>query len=140
MSTSTVPWFPLGADPLGRDVFSRIADGSRRSLSVALAAVMLSLTVGGIAGAVAGYAGGLADRIIATIADFVVILPDGLRPRDAARGPTSGHDPIRGVLDDGGRAGGGVMAAAGARSARDRCGRATALVRRSWRTRRGPAR
>ena len=75
VSTSSIPWFPLGADPLGRDVFSRIADGSRRSLAVALAAVILSLAVGGAAGALAGYAGGLADRIITAVADFVVILP-----------------------------------------------------------------
>jgi peptide/nickel transport system permease protein len=75
VSTSSVPWFPLGADPLGRDVFSRIADGGRRSLAVALAAVLLAIAMGGIAGAAAGYAGGVADRIIMAIADFVVILP-----------------------------------------------------------------
>lgn len=74
-STATSAWFPLGADPLGRDVFSRIAYGARLSLAVALTAAVLALGVGALAGAIAGYAGGLADRFITTLADFVVILP-----------------------------------------------------------------
>lgn len=74
-STASGAWFPLGADPLGRDVFSRIAYGARLSLAVALTASVLALGVGALAGAFAGYAGGLADRIITTLADFVVILP-----------------------------------------------------------------
>ena len=74
-STATGAWFPLGADPLGRDVFSRIVYGARWSLAVALGAVLLALSVGALAGAVAGYAGGLTDRIIMTVADFLVILP-----------------------------------------------------------------
>ena len=74
-STATGAWFPLGADPLGRDVFSRVVYGARRSLAVALLAVVLALGIGALAGAVAGYAGGLADRIIMTLADFLVILP-----------------------------------------------------------------
>lgn len=68
-------WFPLGADPLGRDVFSRLAHGARLSLSVAATATLLAIVVGALAGAVAGYAGGLLDRLIMSISDFVIILP-----------------------------------------------------------------
>ena len=74
-STDATTWFPLGADPLGRDVFSRIAYGARWSLSVAITATLLAMGVGALAGAVAGYSGGWTDRIITTVADFVVILP-----------------------------------------------------------------
>jgi peptide/nickel transport system permease protein len=74
-SAGSAIWFPLGADPLGRDVFSRVAYGAQLSLSVAITATILAILIGAIAGAVAGYAGGLTDRVISTIADFVVILP-----------------------------------------------------------------
>lgn len=68
-------WFPLGADPLGRDVFSRVAHGARLSLSVAATAALFAIVIGALAGAIAGYAGGLLDRLIMSIADFVIILP-----------------------------------------------------------------
>lgn len=74
-STASSAWFPLGADPLGRDVFSRMLYGARLSLAVAMMAVLLALAIGALAGAVAGYAGGLTARIIMSVADFVVILP-----------------------------------------------------------------
>jgi peptide/nickel transport system permease protein len=73
--TTATAWFPLGADPLGRDVFSRILYGARLSLSVAALAAVLTLGVGTLAGGVAGFAGGATDRIIMAVADFVVILP-----------------------------------------------------------------
>lgn len=68
-------WLLLGGDPLGRDVFARLIAGGRLSLSVALLAVCLTLAIGGVAGAVAGFAGGYVDRGITTLADFVVVLP-----------------------------------------------------------------
>lgn len=72
---ATAPWFMLGADPLGRDVFSRLAHGARLSLSVAATATLIAILLGALAGAVAGYAGGFVDRMIMGVADFVVILP-----------------------------------------------------------------
>lgn len=72
---ATAPWFVLGADPLGRDVFSRLAHGARLSLSVAATATLFAIVVGALAGAVAGYAGGWVDRMIMGVADFVVVLP-----------------------------------------------------------------
>jgi peptide/nickel transport system permease protein len=68
-------WLPLGADPLGRDVFSRLAYGARLSLAVAATATFLAIVVGALAGALAGYAGGAIDRVVMGIADVVVILP-----------------------------------------------------------------
>jgi peptide/nickel transport system permease protein len=69
------PWLPLGGDAHGRDVLARLLDGARRSLGVAGAAVLLTLLVGTLAGAIAGYAGGAADTMIISIADVVLVLP-----------------------------------------------------------------
>lgn len=68
-------WLPLGADPSGRDVFARLLDGGRRSLGVAATAVLLTLAIGALAGAVAGFAGGRVDAILTAVADFVLVLP-----------------------------------------------------------------
>ena len=68
-------WLPLGADPLGRDVFSRTLLGGRLSLAVSAVAVVLTLLVGGLAGALAGFAGGVVDRVITGLADIVIVLP-----------------------------------------------------------------
>jgi peptide/nickel transport system permease protein len=56
-------------------VFSRVAYGARWSLVVAVVATVLAIGLGALAGAIAGYAGGLTDRMITMIADFIVILP-----------------------------------------------------------------
>jgi peptide/nickel transport system permease protein len=73
--TSDAAWFLLGADPLGRDVLSRILYGGRLSLSVAALAVLFTLLIGALIGAVAGYAGGRVDRVLMALSDFIVILP-----------------------------------------------------------------
>ena len=54
----------LGTDQYGRDVLSRPIWGARISIYVALSVVVLSLTLGSILGAVAGYAGGWLDRFL----------------------------------------------------------------------------
>ena len=69
------PWLPLGADPLGRDVLSRLLAGGRLSLGVASLAVLLALALGASAGAMAGFLGGRIDRTIMAVADFAVVLP-----------------------------------------------------------------
>jgi peptide/nickel transport system permease protein len=69
------PWLPLGADSFGRDVFARLVYGARLSLGLAVAAVVLTLIAGVLLGAIAGYAGGLADEAIMRAADFVIVLP-----------------------------------------------------------------
>lgn len=69
------PWFLLGSDALGRDVFSRLLVGARLSLGVALVSTLLALLIGAVCGAVAGYAGGWVDAVVMRIADFVLVLP-----------------------------------------------------------------
>ena len=66
-------WF--GTDQLGRDIFSRIIDGTSISLTVGIAAVSISLTIGTILGAVAGYRGGRTDTVIMRIMDMMLAIP-----------------------------------------------------------------
>ena len=69
------PLLLLGADQLGRDVFSRVVFGARASLSVALVAAIAALLIGAFVGAVAGVSGGIVDEVAMRIADFVLMLP-----------------------------------------------------------------
>jgi len=69
------PWFPLGADALGRDQFARLAWGTRLSLGVALGAALGALVIGAIVGGLAGFAGGLVDDGLMRMADVVMALP-----------------------------------------------------------------
>jgi peptide/nickel transport system permease protein len=69
------PWLPLGADPLGRDVFARLLLGGRPSLGIAFVAALGALLLGIGVGAVAGAAGGRLDDGLMRIADVVVALP-----------------------------------------------------------------
>lgn len=66
----------LGTDELGRDLLARIIHGSRTSLLVSLVAVTFSLFVGGVAGAVAGYYGGITETIIMRLSDILQAIPN----------------------------------------------------------------
>ncbi len=65
----------LGTDVLGRDVFSRILYGAGVSLSVGFVAVGISSMIGIILGAVSGYYGGWADRIVMRFVDIMLCFP-----------------------------------------------------------------
>ena len=65
----------LGADNLGRDIWSRIAFGARVSLGVGILSVVLGSAAGALAGVVGGYYGRLADAILQQAADAPVGLP-----------------------------------------------------------------
>jgi peptide/nickel transport system permease protein len=67
--------FPLGTDSLGRDVLARIIYGSRISLSVGLAAVLIAGLAGTLLGVVAGFYGGALDDVIMRWADIQLAFP-----------------------------------------------------------------
>ncbi len=68
-------FYLLGSDYLGRDIFSRILHGGRVSLGVGFLATLVSLTIGVIYGAVAGFIGGRLDSIMMRIVDILYALP-----------------------------------------------------------------
>jgi peptide/nickel transport system permease protein len=65
----------LGADHLGRDIYSRIVHGARISLIVGLASTLLGSILGGIIGLLSGYAGGKVDLITQRVMDILQGLP-----------------------------------------------------------------
>ncbi len=66
----------FGSDQIGRDNFSRVIHGSRISLTVAIAAVLLGTTLGSIWGLASGYFGGRFDIISQRIIEFLQAFPD----------------------------------------------------------------
>jgi ABC-type dipeptide/oligopeptide/nickel transport system permease subunit len=66
---------PLGTDAMGRDQLARLLWGARISLAVALTAEALSLLLGLVVGAAAGWLGGAADAILMRAADLLLALP-----------------------------------------------------------------
>lgn len=65
----------LGSDPLGRDLLARLFMGLRVSLSIGAVATSVSLVVGVIWGAAAGYLGGVVDEVMMRIVDVLYSLP-----------------------------------------------------------------
>ena len=65
----------LGADELGRDIYSRLLYGGRITLGMVVAVVLLVAPVGLVVGCVAGYAGGLWDRLLMRVTDVFLAFP-----------------------------------------------------------------
>ncbi len=65
----------LGTDQFARDVFSRLLYGARVSLSIGFIAVAISMTIGTLVGAVAGFLGGWWDAAIMRFVDMVISFP-----------------------------------------------------------------
>ena len=68
-------FFPFGTDPLGRDMYSRILQGARISLSIGLVGVAISFLLGCLLGGVSGYFGGVVDMVVQRIIEFLQSLP-----------------------------------------------------------------
>jgi peptide/nickel transport system permease protein len=67
--------FPLGTDQLGRDVLSRIIFGARISLTIGIAAMVMTMTIGVTIGLVAGFFGGAVDFALMRFTDVMLTLP-----------------------------------------------------------------
>jgi peptide/nickel transport system permease protein len=65
----------LGTDSLGRDIASGLAHGARTSLMIGLLATMMTLLVGTITGALAGFYGGALDNALMRFTEFFQTIP-----------------------------------------------------------------
>lgn len=69
------PRFWLGSDPLGRSLGVRLLAGGGISLTIGIAAALISVCIGTVYGAVAGYAGGKLDSTMMRVVDVLYGLP-----------------------------------------------------------------
>lgn len=67
--------FPLGCDALGRDLLSRIIYGSRISIFIGAAVIVIATGIGIVAGLVSGYFRGLVDTVISRLVDILLAFP-----------------------------------------------------------------
>ncbi|RWO82087.1 ABC transporter permease [Mesorhizobium sp.] len=65
----------LGTDELGRDLYSRVLYGGRVTLGMVVAVVLLVAPLGLAVGTIAGYAGGITDRILMRVTDIFLAFP-----------------------------------------------------------------
>lgn len=66
---------PLGADFMGRDIYSRIIYGARISLAVGIGSTTLGCTLGVVIGLLSGYLGGWVDLVVQRLTDILQALP-----------------------------------------------------------------
>ena len=67
--------YPLGTDPLGRDMLSRIIWGARYSMLIASIVLITGAVGGTILGLIAGYFGGVYDEVLMRMVDLTLGVP-----------------------------------------------------------------
>ena len=67
--------YPLGTDPLGRDVLSRVVYGARVSLTVGIAAMLTATVIGVTVGLLAGFYGGKLDLLLMRFTEMNMTIP-----------------------------------------------------------------
>lgn len=67
--------YPLGTDPLGRDILSRLLYGARVSLAIGFAGALIGLAIGTLCGLLSGFLRGLIDEAIMFLVDVFLALP-----------------------------------------------------------------
>jgi len=65
----------LGTDDIGRDLYSRLIYGVRVSLIIGLFSALISVTIGSVVGAIAGFRGGKFDDIMMRVTDLFLAFP-----------------------------------------------------------------
>ncbi len=70
------PGHLFGTDQLGRDLLSRLLDGARISVTVALVVQFVIIVIGVPVGAIAGWFGGRADNLLMRLTDVIYAFPD----------------------------------------------------------------
>ena len=65
----------VGADRYGRDIFSRLAYGGRRSLFIGIIGLAISMSIGLVYGGTSGYFGGWVDNLMMRIAEVIISIP-----------------------------------------------------------------
>lgn len=67
--------FLLGTDDLGRDIFARLVNGGKMTMTIGALSVVISTIIGILLGGIAGYFGGFLDMAIMRIAEVVSSMP-----------------------------------------------------------------